>query len=105
MNQLLTASEKFAPEIPVRLEQLDSRLKAIVRLKLREFIHLTPVFQNIPSIGVFNEPITPAGVPLQIDGEFFFDLASASKLAGEPDCPNRPVRIAPRRRMNRALSV
>jgi hypothetical protein len=105
MNQLLTASGVFTSEVPVRLEQLESRLKAIVRLKLREFIHLTPVFQDIPSVGVFNEPVTPVGVPMRLNGEFFFDLASAAMLPAEPECPNRPMRIAPRRRMNRAVSV
>jgi hypothetical protein len=105
MNQLLTAPEIFTSEVPVQLEQLDTRLKAIVRLKLREFIHLTPVFQDIPSISVFNESIVPIGVPMRINGEFFFDLASASMLAAEPECPHRPMRISPRRRMNRAISI
>jgi hypothetical protein len=104
MNQLLTAPV-FTSEVPVRLEQLETRLKAIVRLKLREFIHLTPVFQDIPSTGVFNEPVSPVGVPMRINGEFFFDLASAAMLPSEPECPNRPIRIAPRRRMNRAIGV
>jgi hypothetical protein len=104
MNQLLIAPVSTS-EVPVRLEQLDTRLKAIVRLKLREFIHLTPVFQDIPSAGLFNEPVTPVSVPMRINGEFFFDLASAAMLPYEPECPNRPLRIAPRRRMSRAISV
>jgi hypothetical protein len=105
MNQLLTSPEVFTSEVPVRLEQLETRLKAIVRLKLREFIHLTPVFQDIPSVGMFNEPVTPVGVPMRINGEIFFDLASAAMLPAEPECPNRPLRIVPRRRLNRAVSI
>ncbi len=37
-------------ESPVPLESLDDHLKALLRLKLREFVHLSPWFKNIPSI-------------------------------------------------------
>ncbi|HEY9712256.1 MAG TPA: hypothetical protein V6C72_02225 [Chroococcales cyanobacterium] len=40
----------FGPECAVPLEQLDDHLKRIVKLKIREFIHLSPWFNDIPSI-------------------------------------------------------
>jgi len=41
-------------ESSVALEHLDDYLKAIVKVKLREFVHLSPWFQDIPSIDVNN---------------------------------------------------
>ena len=110
MNQLLSPAQDLfvASEVPVRLEQLDGRLKAIVRTKLREFIHLTPVFQHIPTIGG-SEFSRQFGAPLRIDGEIFYELDSVASLAPpvavESDCPNRPSRITQRRRINRAVTV
>jgi hypothetical protein len=43
---------KFSDEVPVSLGELDERLKAILRIKIREFVHLNPVFNCIPSIDV-----------------------------------------------------
>lgn len=34
-------------EKAVALDQLDAHLKALLRLKIREFIHLSPWFQNV----------------------------------------------------------
>lgn len=43
----------FLPdELPVSLEQLDDYLKAILKIKIREFVHLNPIFNCIPSIDV-----------------------------------------------------
>jgi hypothetical protein len=39
-------------ESPVALDQLDNHLKAILKVKLREFVHLSPFFADIPSIDV-----------------------------------------------------
>jgi hypothetical protein len=41
-------------ESSIALEHLDDYLKAIVKVKLREFVHLSPWFQDIPSIDVNN---------------------------------------------------
>lgn len=41
---------RFAAESPVALEHLDDHLKALLRLKLREFVHLSPWFKNVPSV-------------------------------------------------------
>lgn len=37
-------------EAAVPLENLDTRMKAILKLKLRELVHLHPCFRDIPSI-------------------------------------------------------
>jgi hypothetical protein len=43
----------FLPdELPVSLEHLDDYLKAILKIKIREFVHLNPIFNCIPSIDV-----------------------------------------------------
>ncbi len=39
-------------EQPISLDKLDDRLKAILKIKIREFVHLNPVFNCIPSIDV-----------------------------------------------------
>ena len=41
---------QMSTESQVSLEELDPKLKAILRLKLREMMHLHPVFRDIPSI-------------------------------------------------------
>lgn len=33
-------------ELPVRIDDLDVHLKAIIKVKLREFIHLSPCFRE-----------------------------------------------------------
>ncbi|HEY9789856.1 MAG TPA: hypothetical protein V6D22_05630 [Candidatus Obscuribacterales bacterium] len=35
-------------ESPVSLEKLDGHLKALLRLKIREFVHLSPWFKDEP---------------------------------------------------------
>lgn len=43
----------FLPdELPISLDKLDDHLKAILKIKIREFVHLNPVFNVIPSINV-----------------------------------------------------
>lgn len=37
-------------EAPVALDSLDDHLKALLRLKLREFVHLSPWFKGVPTI-------------------------------------------------------
>lgn len=39
-------------EIAISLGDLDDHLKAILKIKLREFVHLNPIFNCIPSIDV-----------------------------------------------------
>jgi hypothetical protein len=49
-DQMALASD----ESTVALEHLDDHLKAILKLKLREFVHLSPCFNNIPLIDMDN---------------------------------------------------
>jgi hypothetical protein len=37
-------------EYPVSLEKLDDHLKALLRLKIREFVHFSPCFRDVPSV-------------------------------------------------------
>ena len=37
-------------EAPVSLEKLDGHLKALLRLKIREFVHLSPWFKDTPTV-------------------------------------------------------
>ncbi len=39
-------------ELPISLDKLDDYLNAILKIKLREFVHLNPIFNCIPSIDV-----------------------------------------------------
>ncbi len=43
-------------ESPVSLDKLDDHLKALLRLKIREFVHLSPWFKNLPTV----DPIAPS---------------------------------------------
>jgi len=39
-------------ELPIALDKLEDHLKAILKIKIREFVHLNPIFNVIPSIDV-----------------------------------------------------
>lgn len=64
-------------EAPVALESLDDHLKAILRLKLREFVHLSPWFKGVPSI----------------DSDYYDATAKRFLVSRhsveEEDCPNK----------------
>jgi hypothetical protein len=110
VSEVLAPNRSVACEVAVRLEHLDCRLKAIVRMKLREFIHLTPEFQHIPTIGLASLSQRPLNAPMRIGGEYYFDIDSVRELQVEEqppvsDCPNRPVRNQLRRRPTRAFPV
>ena len=66
-------------ESTVSLENLDGHLKALLRLKIREFGHLSPWFKND---GVVDRT-TPASSGLQVRGE------RPPVLLQEEDCPHR----------------
>lgn len=53
----------FLPdELPVALDKLEDHLRAILKIKIREFVHLNPIFNCIPSIDVdiYNRTVTGA---------------------------------------------
>lgn len=37
-------------ESPVSLDKLDDHLKALLRLKIREFVHLSPCFKDVTTV-------------------------------------------------------
>lgn len=85
----------FTSESTVALEHLDDYLKAIVKVKLREFVHLSPWFQDIPSIDVNNYMRFEA-----IDRPNYVDFSA------QDDCPNNrfhQASVRRRRARNHAL--
>lgn len=46
-----------ADDRAIVLDQLDDYLKTILKFKIREFVHLSPCFEAIPSIDVRRYPI------------------------------------------------
>jgi hypothetical protein len=46
-----------ADDRAVVLDQLDDYLKTILKFKIREFVHLSPCFEAIPSLDVRRYPI------------------------------------------------
>lgn len=79
-------------ESTVALEHLDGLLKTILRVKLREFVHLSPCFRDIPSIDAESYPKPEAR-----------DFESTARYAEE--CPNRSHLVRPRRRQLRHALV
>jgi len=80
-----------AKESTVSLDHLDDHLKAILKLKIREFVHLSPWFRNIPSIDTTYYPKPLESAP------------NLTPRAGT--CPNRQHRPLLRRRTKRPLMV
>jgi hypothetical protein len=54
-------------ESPVALEHLDDHLKAILKVKLREFVHLSPCFADIPSIDMSRYGRGQSSAPAEVD--------------------------------------
>jgi hypothetical protein len=78
---------QITKESSVSLEHLDDHLKAILKLKIREFVHLSPWFRNIPSIDTQSYPraiAAPRRNPV---------------INAETDCPNRGQSGTRRRRV------
>ena len=75
----------IAKELSISLEHLDDHLRAILKTKLREFVHLSPWFHDIPSIDITYYP-KPRG--------------SSKSPLGRPEesCPNRQNSLVMRRR-------
>ena len=76
---------RVSKESPVRLDQLDDHLKVILKFKIREFVHLSPCFRDIPSIDTASYPAcTSQPAPV--------------KQTQDAGCPNRLNRIHTRKR-------
>ncbi|HEY9870458.1 MAG TPA: hypothetical protein V6D08_14935 [Candidatus Obscuribacterales bacterium] len=85
-------SSRLSKESFVRLEHLDTHLKAILKLRIREFVHLSPWFRDIPSIDTSH--YQRASEP---------EVRTATVPAG--DCPNRAHRVQARRRYVRPAVI
>jgi hypothetical protein len=79
-----------ARESSVSLEHLDDHLKAILKMKIREFVHLSPWFRHIPSIDATSYPAAAT--------------SSHSICEQEENCPNR-IHHQFRRRSVRAAII
>jgi len=97
-------------EHPVRLEKLDDHLKAILKIKIREFVHLNPIFNCIPSIDVdsYNKILEPSKDDLPVRRGMLSQLPRESEDAPaasgrayfsgfDIECPNK-FRLTPARR-------
>jgi hypothetical protein len=74
-------------EAPVSLEKLDGHLKALLRLKIREFVHLSPWFKEPPTV----DPT------LFIQrSAFVSSQAAPQRLADEHECPHRKQQMGRR---------
>jgi hypothetical protein len=101
-------------EHPIRLEKLDDHLKAILKIKIREFVHLNPIFNCIPSIDVesYTKISEPAkeGLPVrrgmlsQLESEALLAAGHAYFSGFDVDCPNK-VRLSPARRRHFGRTV
>jgi hypothetical protein len=76
---------------PVHLESMNARMKMILKLQLREFIHLSPFFQDIPAIDVSLYRVVPK--------------TRALMVTAQDDCPNRMPGFTARRRVGRHAAV
>ncbi len=85
-------------ESPVALEHLDAHLKAILKVKLREFVHLSPCFTDIPSIDMARYGRGQTSVPTQ-------HLHAPSQMGDDQHCPNKLHRTSLRRRPVRPVVV
>jgi len=83
-------------ESPVALEHLDDHLKAILKVKLREFVHLSPCFTDIPSIDMNRYGRGQAAMPAQ-------HLHVQPHM--DDECPNKLHRSTLRRRPVRPVVV
>jgi hypothetical protein len=76
-------------ESPIALEHLDDHLKALLKVKLREFVHLSPCFADVPSIDV-SQYVRSSSSQL---------IPVYAPTVESEDCPNRQHRTWLRRRI------
>ncbi len=87
-------------EVPVELEELDDYLKTILKFKIREFIHMSPFFEGIPSIDVSHYKRHAAE-----STEVIRPLGLAKGLRLLDDCPNRHRVVGHRRPAARQVII
>lgn len=120
-------------ESSVALDQLDSHTKAILRLKLRAFVHLHPCFDSIPTINTNSYVLeksavdpyaiaasisSPAFNPSGLNWPRYEDRPELTKQStqstyessdahsqDEFTCPNRPSQLRAKRRILRLAGL
>ena len=99
--------QNFNEAVPVSIADLDPKLKAIVRIKIREFIHLTPGLEHIP-IARISGDLSLALKQTGSRSEFGIDNLSYPGLSAKSDflkpCTNRPSRSIVRGRRQKIVS-
>jgi hypothetical protein len=70
-------------ESTIALKDLDAHLKAIVKLKIREFVHLSPWFHDLPG-------------PDPIQFSYFKEIQDGPERRHDADCPNYRARAVKR---------
>lgn len=73
-------------EYPVSLDKLDDHLKALLRLKIREFVHLSPWFKDVDTV----DPVVQISPPsMARTGQSSPTMRMRRHSPG--DCPNRKL--------------
>ena len=88
-----------ADDRAVVIDQLDDYLKTILRFKIREFVHLSPCFEAIPSIDVRRYPIDIRNY------RRLLSLDHTPQRARDAVCRNKKRVKATRRKISRYLVV
>src|SRR5579875_1038539 len=82
-----------ARERSISLDRLDDHLKAILKLKLREFVHLSPWFHNNPSLDVTYYPRPAPAGPAAYPPRRASAAPGAAPRRPQPEpCPHRAHR-------------
>lgn len=97
-------------ESRVALEHLDSHLKAILKLRLREFVHLGPWFDHADTLD--SPGFLPVGLGMKSDNQGGGEQLAVSNQKNSyhqpvqisDSCPNRVTKSGPRRRPVRPLA-
>lgn len=80
-------------ELPISLENLDDHLKALLRLKIREFVHLSPWFKDLSHV-------EPSAVMTQAPTPGIANF----RFADSNECPHRKPGTPVGRRHVRAVA-
>lgn len=88
-------------ERAVLVGQLDDRLRAILKFKLREFVHLNPCFNAVT-------PLNEANFSIDLRNQSrLLNLESAASVARqvEESCPHQDRYVGLRRKIERRVAI
>ena len=81
-------------EAPIALDELDDHLKALLRLKIREFVHLSPWFKDTPIVD-------PTAFPASMSSPSSY--LTAGTINRQAPCPNKKHEARVRRHVRSPL--